>query len=207
MVVFAVQSVIKDPPFTRLDLLSCRNLLIYLEPELQDRLFPTFHYALRPRRPAVPVAVGKHRPAHRAVRPGRAQVEDLSRQADRGIQARRARQRADAGPKAAPARRRRLRSCVRARPRWPNWPGVRCCSPSRPPPWSRPCRARSSTCMARRAASCVRRPGTRPTTSSRWRATACNRPCARPCNRRPTRGCRRSTTSSPCAAATAKSSR
>ena len=48
MVVFAVQSVIKDPPFTRLDLLSCRNLMIYLEPELQQRLIPTFHYALRP---------------------------------------------------------------------------------------------------------------------------------------------------------------
>jgi two-component system CheB/CheR fusion protein len=47
-VVFAVQNVIKDPPFTRLDLLSCRNLLIYLEPELQHRLLPTFHYALKP---------------------------------------------------------------------------------------------------------------------------------------------------------------
>jgi len=48
MVVFATQSVIKDPPFTRLDLLVCRNLLIYMEPELQDRLIPAFHYALRP---------------------------------------------------------------------------------------------------------------------------------------------------------------
>lgn len=48
MVVFATQSVIKDPPFTRLDLLVCRNLLIYLEPELQDRLIPAFHYALKP---------------------------------------------------------------------------------------------------------------------------------------------------------------
>ncbi|MCV2368922.1 CheR family methyltransferase [Roseateles oligotrophus] len=48
MVVFAVQNVIKDPPFTRLDLLSCRNLMIYLEPELQQRLINTFHYALRP---------------------------------------------------------------------------------------------------------------------------------------------------------------
>ncbi|MDP1612536.1 MAG: chemotaxis protein CheB [Sulfuritalea sp.] len=47
-VVFAVQSVIKDPPFTRLDLLSCRNLLIYLEAEQQARLIPTFHYALKP---------------------------------------------------------------------------------------------------------------------------------------------------------------
>jgi two-component system CheB/CheR fusion protein len=48
MVVFAVQNVIKDPPFTKLDLLSCRNLMIYLEPELQNRLLPTFHYALKP---------------------------------------------------------------------------------------------------------------------------------------------------------------
>jgi two-component system CheB/CheR fusion protein len=48
MVVFAVHNVIKDPPFTKLDLLSCRNLLIYLEPELQSRILPAFHYALRP---------------------------------------------------------------------------------------------------------------------------------------------------------------
>jgi len=48
MAVFAVQSIIKDPPFTRLDLLCCRNVLIYLEPELQHRLIPTFHYALQP---------------------------------------------------------------------------------------------------------------------------------------------------------------
>jgi two-component system CheB/CheR fusion protein len=48
MVVFAVQNVIKDPPFTRLDLLSCRNLLIYLEPGIQSRLIPSFHYALKP---------------------------------------------------------------------------------------------------------------------------------------------------------------
>ncbi len=48
MVVFAVQNLIKDPPFTRLDLLSCRNLMIYLEPELQNRLIPAFHYALKP---------------------------------------------------------------------------------------------------------------------------------------------------------------
>ena len=48
MVIFATQNVVKDPPFTKLDLLSCRNLLIYLEPELQGRLIPTFHYALKP---------------------------------------------------------------------------------------------------------------------------------------------------------------
>ncbi len=48
MVVFAIQNVIKDPPFTRMDLISCRNLLIYLDAELQNRVIPTFHYALRP---------------------------------------------------------------------------------------------------------------------------------------------------------------
>ena len=48
MVVFAVQNVAKDPPFTRLDLLCCRNLMIYLEPELQNRIIPVFHYALKP---------------------------------------------------------------------------------------------------------------------------------------------------------------
>ncbi|SMF28269.1 two-component system, chemotaxis family, CheB/CheR fusion protein [Alteromonadaceae bacterium Bs31] len=48
MVVFAVQNVIKDPPFTKLDFLSCRNLMIYLESGLQNCLISTFHYALNP---------------------------------------------------------------------------------------------------------------------------------------------------------------
>lgn len=48
MIVFAVQNVIKDPPFTRIDLLCCRNLMIYLGHALQNRLIPTFHYALKP---------------------------------------------------------------------------------------------------------------------------------------------------------------
>ncbi len=48
MIVFAPQNVISDPPFTRLDILSCRNLLIYLGPELQKKLLPLFHYALNP---------------------------------------------------------------------------------------------------------------------------------------------------------------
>ena len=45
--VFAPQSVIKDPPFTKLDLLSCRNLLIYLGTDLQRKLLPIFHYSLK----------------------------------------------------------------------------------------------------------------------------------------------------------------
>lgn len=47
MVIFSQQNVVMDPPFTNIDLLSCRNLLIYLEPELQRKLMPLFHYSLR----------------------------------------------------------------------------------------------------------------------------------------------------------------
>ena len=46
MVVFAKQDVLKDPPFSRLDLISCRNLLIYLSGEAQKKILPLFHYAL-----------------------------------------------------------------------------------------------------------------------------------------------------------------
>ena len=48
MVVFAPQSLIMDPPFTKLDILTCRNLLIYLAPEMQKKLIPLFHYSLTP---------------------------------------------------------------------------------------------------------------------------------------------------------------
>lgn len=48
MVVFAPQNLIMDPPFTKLDILSCRNLLIYLDPEMQRKLIPLFHYSLNP---------------------------------------------------------------------------------------------------------------------------------------------------------------
>ncbi len=48
MLVFAPQSVIKDPPFTKLDLISCRNLLIYFDAELQKKVIPIFHYSLYP---------------------------------------------------------------------------------------------------------------------------------------------------------------
>ena len=48
MLVFSEQDVIKDPPFSRLDLISCRNLLIYMGGELQKKVIPLFHYALKP---------------------------------------------------------------------------------------------------------------------------------------------------------------
>ena len=48
MVTFAVQNAIMDPPFTKLDILICRNLLIYLSTDLQKQLLPLFHYSLKP---------------------------------------------------------------------------------------------------------------------------------------------------------------
>jgi two-component system CheB/CheR fusion protein len=48
MVIFSEQDVIKDPPFSKLDLISCRNLLIYMSSNLQKKIIPLFHYALKP---------------------------------------------------------------------------------------------------------------------------------------------------------------
>jgi two-component system CheB/CheR fusion protein len=48
MIIFAPQNILIDPPFTKLDLLSCRNLLIYLNAEAQKKLLPLFHYSLNP---------------------------------------------------------------------------------------------------------------------------------------------------------------
>ncbi|AGA91218.1 methylase of chemotaxis methyl-accepting protein [Thioflavicoccus mobilis 8321] len=48
LLVFSEQDLIRDPPFSKLDLISCRNLLIYLNGDLQRRLIPLFHYALKP---------------------------------------------------------------------------------------------------------------------------------------------------------------
>ncbi|UDL89339.1 hypothetical protein LGH82_30465 [Mesorhizobium sp. PAMC28654] len=48
MVVFAAQNLLRDPPFSRMDLVSCRNVLIYLEPEAQQRILALCHFALRP---------------------------------------------------------------------------------------------------------------------------------------------------------------
>ncbi|RJQ55033.1 MAG: PAS domain-containing protein [Nitrospiraceae bacterium] len=46
MIIFAVHSLVKDPSFSRLDIISCRNLLIYLDSELQQKILQLFHYAL-----------------------------------------------------------------------------------------------------------------------------------------------------------------
>lgn len=48
LIIFSEHNVIKDPPFSKLDLISCRNLLIYMNSDLQKKLLPLFHYALNP---------------------------------------------------------------------------------------------------------------------------------------------------------------
>ncbi|MDW7772179.1 MAG: CheR family methyltransferase [Desulfobulbaceae bacterium] len=48
MIVFAVQNIIKDPPLSRMDLICCRNLLIYFSSDLQQKIMSIFHYALKP---------------------------------------------------------------------------------------------------------------------------------------------------------------
>jgi two-component system CheB/CheR fusion protein len=48
LVIFSEHDIIKDPPFSRLDLVSCRNLLIYMNIDLQKKMIPLFHYALHP---------------------------------------------------------------------------------------------------------------------------------------------------------------
>ena len=48
MCVFSAHSLVRDPPFSRIDLISCRNLLIYLNADKQKHVIPIFHYALRP---------------------------------------------------------------------------------------------------------------------------------------------------------------
>src|SRR6185295_12739051 len=46
--IFAKHNLVEDPPYSQLDLISCRNVLIYLRPEYQRRVFEIFHYALKP---------------------------------------------------------------------------------------------------------------------------------------------------------------
>jgi len=48
MIAFSIQSIVKDPPFSRLDLASCRNLMIYMDNILQKKILPMFHYTLNP---------------------------------------------------------------------------------------------------------------------------------------------------------------
>jgi two-component system CheB/CheR fusion protein len=68
MVLFARHNVLKDPPFSRMDLVSCRNLLIYFNHTAQERALETFHFALQQDRLPAAGSVGDHRQHQRFVR-------------------------------------------------------------------------------------------------------------------------------------------
>ena len=78
MVIFAPQNLIMDPPFTKLDILSCRNLLIYLSPEMQKKLIPLFHYSLNPGGILFLGSAETVGTLHRPVRAAQRQIADLS---------------------------------------------------------------------------------------------------------------------------------
>ena len=76
--VFARQNLTVDPPFSRVDLVTCRNVLIYMSTPLQERLLPVFHFALNPGGFLVLGTRRDHRPLRGSVRTGRAGAQDLS---------------------------------------------------------------------------------------------------------------------------------
>ncbi len=78
-VLFAAHNVLRDPPFSNLDLICCRNLLIYLDREMQVQVLQMFHFALKPGGLLVPGHVGVGRRGRRAVHHGRQEAAHLPR--------------------------------------------------------------------------------------------------------------------------------
>ena len=115
MVVFARQNLISDPPFSRMDLISCRNLLIYLEPSLQKKVLPDVPLRAQAGGIPVPGRVGIHRRLHRPVRAGGQEAQDLFQEsrADSGVSSAGQKERGErrpgqaGGPPSADAARRR----------------------------------------------------------------------------------------------------
>ena len=75
--VFARHDLGKDPPFSKLDLISCRNVLIYMSTALQERVLSFFHYALKPGRLSFAGKIGDARFLRSSFCPAGEQVEDL----------------------------------------------------------------------------------------------------------------------------------
>ncbi len=75
--IFARQNLTKDPPFSRLDMVSCRNVMIYLGTMLQRKVMTIFHYALRPEWIPAPRQLRDDRRVHRPVRSDGPQAQDL----------------------------------------------------------------------------------------------------------------------------------
>ena len=167
--VFVQHDLGRDPPFSKLDLVSCRNVLIYFDQALQKRVIPTFHYALN--QPGY-LLLGRTR-EHLRVRPavlGRRQGEqDLRADGARQHAALRPPIRGASGGTAAGRRPRRRRRVPGARSTWPST-STACCWPATPRPASSSTRRwRSSSSAGRPDRFSSRRPESRRTTSSRWR--------------------------------------
>ena len=75
--IFSPHSVIRDPPFSRMDLVSCRNLLIYFGTDMQSQVIPDLPLCAADRRLPVPRHVGEHQPFPRVVRPAGQEVPDF----------------------------------------------------------------------------------------------------------------------------------
>ena len=183
---FSSHNLLRDAPFSKLDLITCRNLLIYLTPELQNRLIPLFHYALNDdgflflgtsenvtRHPRLFSTVDKQ---HRIFK----RKPLLER-------------RLPEFPLTAPegGRRQLGHDGARTRPsanRCRAWPNASFSSATaRPMSWSMP---RASCCTARAAPGSIWswRPARRARTSTAWRVPGCGPTCGRPCTRRPSTG-------------------
>lgn len=190
--VFARHNLAADTPYSRLDLIVCRNVLIYLEPALQKRIFGVLHYALRPGG-FLMLGSSESAAAHPA----------LFRPADRR---QRIYIRRDAGPDVPlrpAAATPRSRSCPSpGRARWRSGakrtPCARptgCWRTGTPPPGSSST-ATSKSCSSgvTRAPTSTRRPAARASTSCAWSGTACSLTCGapstRPGGRRPRSGAR-----------------
>ena len=180
MCVFARQNVAADPPFSHLDLISCRNVLIYLATPLQKRVLPTFHYALN--RPGFLVlgraeTVGEHTDLFELVdRAHKIYAKKATATAARPRTSRPTDYKAASRWPPAdgrPARRHAARLPAGGRPR--------SCSAATPRPacWSTRT-STSSSSAGGPARTSSRRRASRPPTCSRWPARACSSSCATP---------------------------
>ncbi len=77
MCVFARHNLLTDPPFSRMDLVSCRNLLIYIQPSLQQKILPSLHYALKPDGCSLPGCLRVDWLLYRPLPTGRQKAQDL----------------------------------------------------------------------------------------------------------------------------------
>ena len=184
--VFSAHSLIRDPPFSRIDLISCRNLLIYLDGGLQDTVVPLFHYALRPGG-FLFLGASENTPAAIAAvrRPGQGQPHlPPARQRGGGAAAPALPGRRRLAAAARPGRGRGRRPPAGAALRQAGGSAAAASNSPRPMSWSTG-RARSFTSRPGLGKYLrARPPASRAANCWRWRGAACGSNCGRRCRRR-----------------------